>query len=308
MVKSRDNLRPTTLDDYIGQDRTKRLVDIAMEAARQRNEPLDHVLLNGPPGLGKTTLANIIATEMKWKLKTVVSTNLGSPRAVVELVQQLPRNTILFIDEIHRLRTPAQETLYPLLEDGKLFSWIGPVELKINPVTIIGATTNVGKLQRPFIDRFPLQFQLEYYDPVDLVQVLKTSAVKLGISRITDGALEAIAARSRGTPRLANNYLRRLRDFIQVMGRPGTEELVISTLEAEFGIDNLGLTRLDRRYLEVLADAQGGMGVEAIAVTLGEDEDTITDFIEPYLITRGLIERRRNGRWITEEGMKYAEE
>jgi holliday junction DNA helicase RuvB len=301
-----DSLRPTTLADYLGQPQVKRLVTVAIKGARGRGEPLDHVLLNGPPGLGKTTLANIIANEMGWHLKTVVSTNIATPKDTCLLIMGLPPKTMLFIDEIHRLRSNIQETLYPVLEDGKLFSWLGPVVIPINPITIIGATTAIGKLQRPFIDRFGLQFQLEYYSPEDLVKIIQASIVKLHMT-MTPSAMLVVAQRSRGTPRLANNYLKRLRDFAQVTRDPGSAEFAERVLWEEFGIDHLGLDDLDRRYLWFLYDKPYGIGVDAIASALNEDVGTVEDFIEPFLVNQGLVERRRNGRWITEEGKDHLE-
>jgi len=301
-----DNLRPTTLAEYLGQEQVKRLVDVSIKGARGRHEPLDHVLLNGPPGLGKTTLANIIANEMGWKLKTVVSTNLGTPKEVCLLIMGLPPHTILFIDEIHRLRSNIQETLYTVLEDGKLFSWLGPVEIPIKPITIIGATTVIGKLQRPFIDRFGLQFQLEYYSPEELTEIIGTSVKKLKMT-MTDSAMLVVAKRSRGTPRLANNYLKRLRDFAEVERDPGSAEFTERILWEEFHIDRLGLGDLDRKYLWILYDKTSGMGVDAIASEMQEDVDTVEEFIEPFLIKEGLAARLRNGRWITEAGANHLE-
>jgi holliday junction DNA helicase RuvB len=302
-----DNLRPTTLAQYLGQPQVKRLVEVSIQGAKRRNQPLDNVLLNGPPGLGKTTLANIIATEMGWNLKTIVSTNMGTPRDAVMLIQQLPKRTILFIDEIHRLRGNVQETLYPVLEDGKLYSWLGPVEVPINPITIIGATTNIGKLERPFIDRFGLQFQLVYYTPEELTWIIRNSILKLKM-HMTSDAMMVVAKRSRGTPRLANNYLKRLRDFAEVEKDPGSALFAEKILWEEFGVDCLGLLKMDRQYLRILYNQPTGMGVDAIATELNEEVSTVEEVVEPFLISQGLVERRRNGRWITEAGMKHLED
>lgn len=300
---SKDLARPQSLDQYLGQEHIKEILSVAMEAARQRNEPLDHVLLNGPPGLGKTTLAKIIANEMGWKFKTILAPSIGTPKEAGLLLMELPKRTILFIDEVHRLKRPAQETLYPVLEDGKLYSWLGPVELPLNPLTIIGATTNIGKLERPFIDRFGLQFQLEYYDDEQLISILTATAARLKVT-ITEPAIEIIAERSRGTPRIANNFLKRLRDFAQVRRDPGSAEFVVSTLWNKFGIDQFGLNSTDRRYLQALADGST-MGVEAVAAALQEEVDTVEGYLEPFLVKMGFIERGRTGRTITEKGLAH---
>lgn len=302
----KNELRPTKLEDYIGQEQIKDLLSTAIASAKQRNQALEHVLLNGPPGLGKTTLAQIIANELGWRIKTTISPNLGNGLAIQNLFTSTKPKTIFFIDEVHRLRKPVQEILYPVLEDGRLYSvFNSQVELPLNPLTIIGATTNIGRLEQPFIDRFTLQFQLEYYTNDELCIIIYGSASKLKM-QIEEGAIEAIAQRARGTPRIANNLLKRVRDYAVVRRVSVSPELVEEILGTKLHIDELGLRKIDRRYLHILASS-GSMGIEAIATKLNEEVDTVEGYIEPFLIKVGLVERGRSGRWITDKGRKYAE-
>lgn len=272
-----------------------------MEAAKKRNEPLDHVLLNGPPGLGKTTLANIIAREMGWKIKTMIGGQLSKVYDTHILFFTLKERMVLFIDEVHRVRKPVQEILYPILEDGKIG---GPDGFTLIPLTIIGATTNIGKLDRPFIDRFPLQFQLEYYDLDDLQIIVEANAIKLKLE-LAKGTSEVISERARGTPRIANNFLRRLRDFSQVSGRIVDDQFAVDILENKLQVDSMGLDAIDREYLEILDESSGGLGSDSIATQMNQGIETIEDYIEPYLLRIGFMERRRNGRWITQDGSDW---
>ena len=307
MLKTRDNLRPSNLEDYIGQDQIKDILQTAMEAAKKRNQPLDHILLNGPPGLGKTTLAVIIASEMNRKLKTIIGPSLGGPRDVVKLVLGLDPGTDLFIDEIHRVRKATQETIYPLLEDGVLQSTISRAQITVPPLTVIGATTNIGKLEQPFIDRFGLQFQLEYYSINEMSQILLATADKLEM-KVSYEVVDVISVRSRGTPRIANNIMKRLRDYAQVMNLDTlTPEFVIQIILTKLRTDELGLKPLDYRYLRILKGCPESIGVQTIASTINEDVATVEEFIEPYLLSLGFIQRERTGRCLTEAGQKFIE-
>lgn len=299
----RDQLRPTALEDYIGQEPIKDLLHTSMTAATKRSQPLDHVLLNGPPGLGKTTLANIIANTMGWKIKTIIGPSLSSSTEAEKLfmIGWKPK-TVLFIDEIHRMKKPVQEVFYPILEDNIL--QFSKTRQELPPLTIIGATTNIGRLERPFIDRFGLQFQLEYYTVDELAEILGNSAEKLRV-QLAFGALDTIAQRSRGTPRIANTMLKRIRDYAEVLGTPCvTEDFASRIITEKLHTDSIGLKSIDHRYLKALARSPG-MGVDALATSLNEDVETVEDYIEPYLLRLGFMERRRNGRWLTKEGEKY---
>jgi len=303
-----ESLRPTALEDYIGQEQIKDLLWTSIHAAKQRNELLDHVLLNGPPGLGKTTLANIIAKEMGWEIKTILAPSLGSPQIAVKYLMRLPQGTMFFIDEIHRVKKPVQEVMYPALEDGKLYSPFNPnVEVHFNPTTFIGATTNIGKLDQPFIDRFGLQFQLEYYTDDELASIIMASSVKLKMPMVDWEVATEIAKRSRGTPRIANQLLKRIRDYNEVeLGSVVDVPFVNKIISQKLHTDELGLRPLDRQYLKFLAKQDRPIGVDVIAQSITEDTDTVQDFIEPYLLRLGFIERRSTGRWLTEEGMTFA--
>lgn len=304
-----ESLRPTALEDYIGQEQIKDLLWTSIQAAKLRNELLDHVLLNGPPGLGKTTLAMIIAKEMGWEIKTVLAPSLGSPQIAVKYLMRLPQGTMFFIDEIHRVKKPVQEVMYPALEDGKLYSPFNPnMEVRFTPTTFIGATTNIGKLDQPFIDRFGLQFQLEYYTVDELASIVMGSSVKLKMSMVDWEVATEIASRARGTPRIANTFLKRIRDYAEIDLRANVDvPFVRKIIGQKLHTDELGLRPLDRRYMKFLMTQDRPVGVDVIAQTIGEDTDTVQDFIEPYLLRLGFMERRMNGRWLTIDGMKYAQ-
>jgi Holliday junction DNA helicase RuvB len=302
----RDALRPTRLCDYVGQNHIKDVLLTSIQSAKMREDALDHVMVSGPPGLGKTTLAAIIANELGWSFHPVLATGLKNVVSINSTFRRrITPPVVVFIDEVHRLRKPVQESLYPVLEDGVVPDRYGTgYDQLTGLITVIGATTNSGKLERPFMDRFPLQFQLEFYSDDDLTTILAVNAVKLKMT-ITESALEAIADRARKTPRIGNNLLRRLRDYSVVDKRSIDEDFVKKILRENLGIDDNGLRDLDRQYLQLLNDAPNGLGVESVAAQLNEEPETVEDAIEPYLLQLGLIERRRNGRWITAIGKQY---
>jgi Holliday junction DNA helicase RuvB len=303
-----ESLRPLSLEEYIGQEQIKDLLWTSIQAAKLRGQPLDHVLLNGPPGLGKTTLANIIANEMGWGIKTIIAPSLGSPRIATQLLLGLGPQTILFIDEVHRVKQPVQEVFYPALEDGKIYSSLTreDTEIQLNPITFIGATTNIGKLTQPFIDRFGLQFQLEYYSLEDLSSIVMASSVKLKMPMIDWEVSETIAKRSRGTPRIANTFLKRIRDYWELDPTQTLDsEFATRIIEKKLHTDELGLRVVDHNYLRYLEKQDRPIGVDVIASGIGEDVDTVQDFIEPYLLKLGFMERRQNGRWMTEIGRTF---
>jgi len=300
------SLRPQRLDDYIGQEQIKDILKTAIEAAKKLEESLDHVLLNGPPGLGKTTLARIIAREMKWSMKSVIGGSLRSDRDVRSMTLGLSKRSIIFVDEIHRVWAPAQEVLYPVLEDGIYHYKLGQSvsEVKLPPITVIGATTHVGQLSRPFVDRFGLQFQLEYYSESEMYKILSISRDKLEMT-IGQSALMEVTFRCRATPRIGNRILKRLRDYNVARGIELSKANVSDILWKKFKLDSLGLLPLDRRVLSVMDQAGGPLGIESIAAMVGEAVETIQDGVEPYLLRMGLIVRHPRGRIITKAGIEH---
>lgn len=299
-------LRPRLLNEFIGQDRTKENLKVFIEAANIRKEPLDHVLFFGPPGLGKTTLATIIANELKVNIRTTTGPVLERPGDLAAILTNLSDRDILFIDEIHRLPRIVEEVLYPAMEDYKLDIIIGQgpnartLKIELPRFTLIGATTRSGLLTSPLRDRFGVICRLEFYNPEELREIVTRSAGLLGIEILKEAAIE-ISRRSRGTPRIANRVLKRVRDFAQVRG-DGTIDMPI-TREAltALGIDHLGLDEIDRKLLLAIIERFGGgpAGVEAISASMREDRETIEDVYEPYLLQEGLIERTSRGRLAT---------
>jgi Holliday junction DNA helicase RuvB len=298
-----NTLRPRALDEFIGQEREKRKLDIAIRAAQGRNEPLDHLLLHGPPGLGKTTLSHIVAHEMGGSLVTTSGPALEKTADLMGMLTNLEEGDVFFIDEIHRTPRVIEEYLYPALEDFKVdfildkgpFAKAIPIPLK--RFTLVGATTRAGLLSSPLRDRFGLYFHLDFYGVEDLSLIVARSANLLGISLERQAAWE-IARRSRGTPRIANRLLRRVRDFAQVGGvRKVDVALVKGSLELE-GVDDHGLDDLDRRYLETIIKRYDGgpVGVAALASTMQQETDTLEDVVEPYLLHEGFIARTPGGR------------
>ncbi len=306
------SLRPKTLDEYIGQTQVKENLRIFTEAALNRNEALDHVLLYGPPGLGKTTLANIIANEMKVGIRTTSGPAIERQGDLVALLTNLEPGDILFIDEIHRLRRPIEEVLYPAMEDGVVDIMIGKgpgarsVRLDLPPFTLVGATTRVGMLTSPLRDRFGVISRLEFYSEEDLKTIACRAASILQIAIDEAGALE-IAKRARGTPRVANRLLKRVRDYAEVRADGIITNQVAKQALELFEVDELGLDRVDRDLLLTIVEkfAGGPVGVETLAAAINEEVDTIEDVYEPYLMQIGYLQRTPRGRVATARAYQH---
>lgn len=304
--KSDSTLRPDSLDQYIGQSRLKNMLKMSISAAKTRQEPIDHVLLYGPPGLGKTTLARVIANEMGARIHMTSGPSLERPRDIVGLVHQLEQGDVLFIDEIHRLNKVAEELLYPAIEDFVIDLTSGKghatrsMRLPLPKFTLVGATTKAGRISKALRDRFGFACRLEFYDMDELSLIVSRTSGLLGV-KADPGAVKAIASRARGTPRIANRLVRLVRDFVQFQGSDAiNEKLAIQALET-YQVDDFGLDNTDRRFLEILINnyAGGPVGIETIAVTLGEDNETLEDVYEPFLIQSGFINRTPRGRVAT---------
>jgi len=305
--QSFQSLRPESLDDYIGQ---KNLVDkmrLSIAAARQRGEPHEHMLFYGPPGLGKTTLAHILAREMGASLVSSSGPALTRSGDLMGILTNLKRGDVLFIDEIHRLNPIVEEFIYPALEDFRVEFMIdkGPfsrvINMPLKQFTMVGATTRVGLLSAPLRDRFGIYHYLDFYEPEDLQQIVRRSARILGVEIDEDGAA-VIGRRSRGTPRIANRLLRRVRDYCQIKGDGKINAEQAEKALAMEGIDNIGLDKLDRSYLRIIIDYYKGgpVGLETIASTLNEESDTVVDMVEPFLLKIGVVQRTRQGRVATD--------
>lgn len=300
------SLRPKTLDDYIGQEKVKENLKIYMDAALGRGETLDHVLLYGPPGLGKTTLAGIIANQMNVQIRITSGPAIEKPGDLAALLTNLNEGDVLFIDEIHRLSRSVEEVLYPAMEDNVIDIIIGKgpsarsIRLDIKNFTLVGATTRAGQLTAPLRDRFGVVLRLELYSPQELAEIVKRSASILGIGIDDDGALE-IASRSRGTPRIANRLLKRARDFAQVIGSGTITEQDARLALSRMEIDELGLDNIDRLLLTTMIQNYNGgpVGLETIAAAIGEEAVTIEDVYEPYLMQIGFLGRTPRGRVVT---------
>jgi Holliday junction DNA helicase RuvB len=304
-------LRPLLFADFTGQPKVKERLEIAVQAAKQRGEPLDHILLNGPPGLGKTTLAHILAKSMGANLKCTSGPTVEKAADLAGLLTNLEEGDVLFIDEIHRLQKTIEEYLYPAMEDFKLDIIIdqGPnarsVRLNLPRFTLVGATTRSGLLTAPLLSRFPVRERLDYYAAADLQHIVVRAARLLNVETDADGAME-VARRSRGTPRISNNLLRRVRDYAQVRGDGRITAFVADKALAMLEIDSDGLDEMDKRILEVIVSKFGGgpVGVNSLAVAVGEEPDTIEEVYEPYLIMEGYLSRTPQGRVATERSFR----
>lgn len=306
-IRNDDTLRPKFLTDYIGQKKAKEMMKVYIEAAKGRKEPLDHVLLYGPPGLGKTTLAGIIANEMGVHIKITSGPAIEKPGDVAAILNNLKEGDVLFVDEIHRLNRQVEEVLYPAMEDFAIDVVIGKgatsksIRLELPKFTLIGATTRAGMLSAPLRDRFGVVNRLEYYTLSELKTIIVRSAGVLGVKVDEDAALE-MARRSRGTPRLANRLLKRVRDFAEVKYDGKVTKEVATEVLALLNIDSYGLDHIDREILTTVIEKFNGgpVGLETIAVSIGEDTATIEDVYEPYLIQSGFLARTQRGRIVTD--------
>jgi Holliday junction DNA helicase RuvB len=300
------NLRPQGFDDYVGQEQVKENLKVAIEAARGRGDVLDHILFHGPPGLGKTSLAYIIAREMGVNIKSTSGPVVERPGDLAAILTNLEDGDILFIDEIHRLNHVVEEVLYPAMEDYQIDIMIGQgpgarsMKLPLKRFTLVGATTRSGLLTSPLRDRFGQIFRLDFYAPNALAQILKRSASILGVTGENEGIME-IARRSRGTPRIANRLLRRVRDYAQVKGNGSITERITEEALRKLEVDPLGLDKMDTMLLLTMIEkfSGGPVGVETLAAAIGEEKDTIEDVYEPFLIQAGFLQRTPRGRMAT---------
>jgi Holliday junction DNA helicase RuvB len=306
------SLRPRTLDDFVGQERVKEQLQIALDAAKARGEALDHVLLDGPPGLGKTSLAQIVRNELGVGIRQVAGPALERKGDIAAILTTLEPRDVLFVDEIHRLNRAAEEILYPALEDFRLDIIVGQgpaartLTLDLPPFTLIGATTRTGLLTTPLRDRFGLTFRLDHYNPTELAAIVRRSASILGVE-IADDAAELVARRSRGTPRIANRILRRVRDVAEVRHQGIVTTAIAEEALALLEVDAVGLERFDRELLRCVIErfSGGPVGLSTLAVALGEEPETIEDVYEPYLLQLGFLQRTPRGRTVTERGREH---
>lgn len=306
------SLRPRSMDEYVGQEKVKENLSVYISAALQRGESLDHVLLHGPPGLGKTTLSTIIASELGANIKITSGPTIEKAGDLASMLTSLEKNDILFIDEIHRLPRTVEEILYPAMEDFRLDFMVGKgpsarsIRIPLEPFTLIGATTRAGQLTSPLRDRFGIIFRLELYSPEELAKIVTRSASILETPITPDGALE-IASRSRGTPRIANRFLKRVRDFAQVLGNGIIDKTTADMALRSLDVDELGLDSVDRRLLDAIITKFGGgpVGLETLAAVIGEEAVTLEDVYEPYLLQIGFINRTPRGRMATKGAYEH---
>ncbi|BAI62374.1 Holliday junction ATP-dependent DNA helicase RuvB [Methanocella paludicola SANAE] len=307
-----EGLRPKSLDEFIGQRKIKENLKVFIEAARKRNEPLDHVLLYGPPGLGKTTLAHIIAREMGANIRITSGPAIERPGDLAAILTNIKEGDVIFIDEIHRLSHVVEEVMYPAMEDYEIDIIIGKgpsarsIRLELPKFTLVGATTRAGLLTSPLRDRFGMSMRFDFYEPRDLKTIIDRSASILGVELSEDGSME-IAKRSRGTPRIANRLLRRVRDFASVGNKKVIDREIVNDSLNRLDVDYLGLDGMDRRILKkIVKDFDGGpVGAETLAVTVSEEVETIEDVYEPYLIQIGFINRTPRGRMSTKAAVEH---
>jgi holliday junction DNA helicase RuvB len=306
------SLRPRCLEEFVGQERVKEQLGIALQAAKARGEALDHVLLVGPPGLGKTSLAFIVREELGVGIRTIAGPALERKGDMAAILTALEERDVLFVDEIHRLNRAVEEILYPALEDFRLDIVVGQgpaartLTLDLPPFTLVGATTRTGLLTTPLRDRFGMTFRLEYYEPAELGRIVRRSARIIGVE-IADEAADEIAARSRGTPRISNRILRRVRDVAEVRHAGAITTSVAKEALALLEVDGQGLERTDRELLRAVVERFGGgpVGLSTLAVALGEEPDTIEDVYEPYLLQLGFLQRTPRGRVVTARGREH---
>ncbi|MDG1360021.1 MAG: Holliday junction branch migration DNA helicase RuvB [Phycisphaerales bacterium] len=306
-------VRPRSIAEYVGQAALIERLTIAIEAVKQRKEAMEHVLLHGPPGLGKTTLAHVIANEMGTTAWVTSGPALNKAADLVGTLTKLGEGDVLFIDEIHRLPPAVEEYIYPAMEDFKVDFTVDSgmhakvITLTLKPFTLIGATTRAGMLTQPLRARFGITHHLEYYPVADLIEILHRAVGRMGIESVDASGFDAIATRSRGTPRVALRLLRRVRDFAQVRGTGRIDAAAVASALKLEGVDELGLDEIDRKYLGVLADVyEGGpAGLEAIAATMGGDAGTLEDVVEPYLLQIGFLSRTPRGRKLTAAGASH---
>ena len=311
-IEIQKSLRPKSFDEYIGQENLKEKMSISIKAAQKRNMVVDHILLYGPPGLGKTTLAGVIANEMKANLKITSGPILEKAGDLAAILTSLEENDILFIDEIHRLNSTVEEILYPAMEDGELDIIIGKgpsaksIRIELPPITLIGATTRAGLLSAPLRDRFGVSHKMEYYNENEIKSIIIRGAKILGVKINEDGAIE-ISKRSRGTPRIANRLLKRVRDYCEIKGNGTIDKLSAKNALDMLGVDSNGLDDLDRNIINsIIENYDGGpVGIETLSLLLGEDRRTLEEVYEPYLVKIGFLKRTNRGRVVTSKAYQH---